>query len=201
MLSISSNYFDRLYFSPHGLDSDIRVVHGRQQQRLHHGRCGDTSYGMNLHAIQSIYGDSAHRLSTQGIYPTIIIVLVCLQMTFQDNVTRPEPNPSQVRDGREKTKAPKRGYHLRQVLSWRITARGSSGSEVISSESTQTGAGMSFDSHRLPPIKPTTTTELDAWHHPHWTTGSAHEDLVYSASHASRKLDDRSDAMVSNSLP
>ncbi|KAI0758771.1 hypothetical protein C8Q74DRAFT_1299911 [Fomes fomentarius] len=109
-----------------------------------------------------------------GIYPTIIIVLVCLQMTFQDNVTRPKRTPSQLRSGRERTTARKRGHHLRQVLSWRITARGSSGSEVISSESTQTGA-MSFDSHRLSPIKPTTTTELDAWHHPHWTIGSTHE--------------------------
>ena len=108
------------------------------------------------------------RCSSQGIYPTIIIVLVCLQLTFHDNVTRAETVPSRLENSNEKTGRDR----VRQILSWRIptTARGGSTSGADDPESTQTQFenGMSFESSALAPIKSTTTPEQDVQRYRVW---------------------------------
>ncbi|KAH9933641.1 uncharacterized protein BXZ73DRAFT_101025 [Epithele typhae] len=89
-----------------------------------------------------------------GIYPTIIIVLICLQITLHDDMSRVQTLssgrgtsgvPSTVRTGGSNT-----------VLTWRPTKR-NMGTESFATNQTSSA-------YKMQPIQIATTTEHETWH-------------------------------------
>lgn len=98
----------------------------------------------------------------QGIYPTIVIVLVCFQVTIYDNVRRAQSIPSAVFGN---TARPEPFRPFQKILAWRITRRtdelGLMSSDVGSPERTQSGSGSEMHMYALGQVKVAANTEQD----------------------------------------
>lgn len=93
----------------------------------------------------------------QGIYPTIIIVLVCLKITFADDMSRAETTLPSLTASSGASHNHLRKPSSQRMLSWRV-----GNNSNTSSESRGVGDSNTADAYGMKPIKITTVT--DRWY-------------------------------------